>query len=122
MYNDTVSLGNGLTVQNQMFGVATNISGGLASGIMGCVRPQLSSIDTPSYKSVFAISFAFSSNETGPTFVDSLFTQGVIKEKVASLAFRPFDGKSIEANGEVTFGGTDSTKFEGDIKYAYVPH
>ena len=51
---------------------------------------------------------------------DNLFSQGVITDNVVSLFYEPatwtFEPVS---NGQITFGGTDSTQFTGSITYTY---
>ncbi|ORX73510.1 aspartic proteinase from Irpex Lacteus [Basidiobolus meristosporus CBS 931.73] len=54
---------------------------------------------------------------TVPTVVDNLFSQGTIPSNVFSLSFEPSTSLT-STNGEITFGGTDSTKYTGSIAYA----
>jgi cathepsin E len=51
-----------------------------------------------------------------PTVTDNLFTQGSIAERLVSISFEPTTTEEI-TNGELTFGGTDSTRFTGDITF-----
>ncbi|KAJ3825756.1 aspartic peptidase domain-containing protein [Lentinula raphanica] len=53
---------------------------------------------------------------TVPTVTDNLFNQGTISEKVVAISFEPTTSEEV-TNGELTFGGTDSSKFTGDITY-----
>lgn len=56
---------------------------------------------------------------TVPTFLDNLRSQGAISTEVLGVYFKPESGSdSDDANGELTFGGTDSTKYSGSITYA----
>lgn len=50
---------------------------------------------------------------------DNLFAQGVITDNLVSVSFEPTQSLSI-TNGELTFGGTDSSKFIGSISFAWV--
>ena len=50
---------------------------------------------------------------------DNLFSQGIIDTEVLAVSFEPATSDS-DANGELTFGGTDSAKYTGDIAYVYV--
>ena len=50
---------------------------------------------------------------------DNLLSQGTIDTEVLAVSFEPATSDS-DANGELTFGGTDSSKFTGDIAYVYV--
>ena len=51
---------------------------------------------------------------------DNLFAQGVITQDLVSVSFEPTNVPEI-VNGELTFGGTDSSKFSGSINFVYVP-
>jgi cathepsin E len=53
-----------------------------------------------------------------PTVTDNLVQQGTIKQNVVAVYFEPSNSTSdINLNGELTFGGTDPTKYIGDITY-----
>ena len=52
-----------------------------------------------------------------PTVTDNLFSQGVITANEIGISFEPTT-TSVANNGELTFGGTDSTKFTGSITFA----
>ncbi|KAI9439326.1 aspartic peptidase A1 [Lactarius indigo] len=47
---------------------------------------------------------------------DSLFSQGIIPADLVSVSFEPTTNASV-TNGELTFGGTDATKFTGTITF-----
>lgn len=47
---------------------------------------------------------------------DNLFSQGTISENLVAVSFAPTTTDESE-NGEVTFGGTDSSKFTGSISF-----
>ncbi len=49
----------------------------------------------------------------------NLFSQGVISQDLVAISFQPTDTPTV-VNGEVTFGGTDTTKLTGTITFAYV--
>ena len=49
-----------------------------------------------------------------PTVTDNLFSQQSIPSDIVSVSFEPTTTTSVK-NGELTFGGTDSTKFTGSI-------
>ncbi|KAI8989237.1 acid protease [Trametes punicea] len=53
-----------------------------------------------------------------PTVLDTALSEGKIDTEVIGISFEPTTQTSV-TNGELTFGGTDSSKFTGDI--AYVP-
>lgn len=50
---------------------------------------------------------------------DNLFSQGLITQNLVSVSFEPTQQED-NVNGELTFGGTDSSKFTGSINFAYV--
>ena len=57
---------------------------------------------------------------TIPTITDSLFAQGTIKQNVVAVALEPTtrtSGSDVSVTGELIFGGTDATKYIGDINY-----
>ncbi|KZV74839.1 aspartic peptidase A1 [Peniophora sp. CONT] len=100
---DTVSLGEGLTVPKQSIGAAI-ISEGFSpdDGIIGIGPVDLTEGTTDA--------------DTVPTITDNLFTQGTISTEVIGISFQPATSDSA-TNGELTFGGTDSSKFTGDITF-----
>jgi len=53
---------------------------------------------------------------TIPTVTQNLYFQKVISEMIVSISFEPTNSEEV-ANGELTFGGTDSTKYTGNIAY-----
>lgn len=50
--------------------------------------------------------------------MNTLSTEGVVPNSMLSISFAPTTSASGR-NGEMTFGGTDSSKFTGSIHYAY---
>jgi cathepsin E len=51
-----------------------------------------------------------------PTVTDNLFSQGKIEHNLVAVSFEPSESEG-SVNGELSFGGTDSTKYIGDITY-----
>ena len=51
--------------------------------------------------------------------VDNLFQQAVIAQDLVAISFEPTTSVKT-VNGELTFGGTDPTKFIGSIDFVYV--
>jgi hypothetical protein len=50
--------------------------------------------------------------------LDNLRSQGTISTEVLGVYFAPIPGSgSTAANGELTLGGTDSSKYSGSITY-----
>ncbi|KAF7981762.1 hypothetical protein HWV62_31825 [Athelia sp. TMB] len=105
-YTDSVSFA-GLTVAKQSIGVASSSTGfDGVDGILG-VGPVDLTEDTVSGAS------------TVPTFLDNLYSQGSISTEVLGVSFAPESGSDDDdANGELTLGGTDASKYTGSITYA----
>ena len=54
-----------------------------------------------------------------PTVTDNAFAQGLIDAHEVGISFAPTT--SLETtNGELTFGGIDSSKFTGTLNFVYV--
>ncbi|OBZ79197.1 Polyporopepsin [Grifola frondosa] len=106
-FTDTVTLGGGLTVTGQSIGVASRSTGfSGVDGIIG-IGPVDLTVGTLSPDTTSTI----------PTITDNLFGQGVITSDLVAVSFEPTQSLS-STNGELTFGGTDSTKFTGSISFA----
>jgi len=104
-YTDTVSFA-GLTVTSQSIGVASTSSG--FDGVDGIVG----------FGPVDLTEGTVSGTSTVPTFLDNLYKQGSISTEVLGVYFAPVPGSgSSAANGELTLGGTDSSKYTGSITY-----
>ncbi len=104
-YVDKVSFG-GLTVKSQSIGSATSSSGfNGVDGIFGLGPVDLTQNTV-------------SNANTVPTFLDNLYSQGSIPSEVLGVYFSPEAGADTnDNNGELTLGGTDSTKYSGAISY-----
>jgi len=104
-YTDAVTFA-GLTVSSQSIGVASTSSGfSGVDGIFG-VGP------------VGLTQGTVSGTSTVPTFLDNLFKQGQISTEVLGVSFKPESGSDQDdVNGELTLGGTDSSKYSGSITY-----
>ncbi|KAJ7143506.1 acid protease [Mycena crocata] len=104
-YTDQVTLGPGLVIKNQSIGVSSNATGfNDVDGILGIGPVDLTTGTVGSTTSV-------------PTVTDNLFTQGTIPIESIGISYVPTTSASSAANGELTFGGTDSSKFTGEISY-----
>ncbi|CAK5284004.1 unnamed protein product [Mycena citricolor] len=103
-YTDEVTLGPGLVIQNQSIGVASTASGfNGVDGILGIGPVDLTSTTVSGATSV-------------PTVTDNLFAQGTIPAESISISYVPTTAAGV-ANGELTFGGMDATKFTGQITW-----
>ncbi|RDW58364.1 acid protease-2 [Coleophoma crateriformis] len=104
-YTDTVSFG-GLTVTSQSIGAASSASG--FSGVDGIIG----------FGPVGLTEGTVSNANTVPTFMDNLYSQGSISTEVLGVSFSPESGSDTDdSNGELTLGGTDSSKYSGSITY-----
>ncbi|KAF8637090.1 hypothetical protein AX17_002995 [Amanita inopinata Kibby_2008] len=104
-YLDTVTIASGLVITNQSIGVASK-SHGLDGhdGILG-IGPVDLTRGTLS-----------GTNDTIPTVTDNAFTEGLIATEEIGISFEPATAAEV-MNGELTWGGVDSTKFNGSITY-----
>ncbi|PPR05338.1 LOW QUALITY PROTEIN: hypothetical protein CVT26_011601 [Gymnopilus dilepis] len=116
---DQVSIAPGLTISKQSIGVADESEGfeGV-DGIIGSSSHQRNSLNAFSIGPVdltegTLIPSIFS---TIPTVTDNLFSQGTIPAHEIGISFQPsITGNDL--NGEITWGGTDATKFIGSITF-----
>ncbi|OZJ01397.1 hypothetical protein BZG36_05764 [Bifiguratus adelaidae] len=104
-YIDTVTLGS-LTLTGQSIGSASSATG--FSGVDGIVGFGPDDLTTGTV----------SNTGTVPTIVDTAYSEGLISSKIIGVSFAPINGSStIVSNGEITFGGVDSSKYTGSITY-----
>ncbi|KIJ40040.1 hypothetical protein M422DRAFT_174318, partial [Sphaerobolus stellatus SS14] len=103
---DRVTLSSALVINNQSIGVASRSTGFTGvDGILG-IGPVDLTEDTLSP----------ATNTLIPTVTDNLFAHGTITSNLVAVSFSPTN--SLEnTNGELTFGGTDSSKFTGAITF-----
>ncbi|THH06185.1 hypothetical protein EW145_g4262 [Phellinidium pouzarii] len=103
-YTDTVTLSSDLVITNQSIGVASSTQGfDGEDGILGIGPVDLTD------------GTVFNTN-TVPTVTDNLLSQGTIDSEVIGIYYAPATSDST-TNGELTFGGTDASKFTGSISY-----
>ncbi|GLB35829.1 putative peptidase A1 [Lyophyllum shimeji] len=104
---DTVTLAPGLVIPNQSIGVATTSSGFQGTdGILGIGPVDLT-----------RGTLSPATNTLIPTVTDNAFSQGTISANEIGISFNPTTSTEI-MNGELTWGGTDSSKFTGAISFA----
>ncbi|KDR85732.1 hypothetical protein GALMADRAFT_53199 [Galerina marginata CBS 339.88] len=108
-FTDQVSLGSGLTISKQSIGVASTSQGFQGvDGILG-IGPVDLTLGTLSP----------GTNTLIPTVTDNLFSSGAISAHSLGISFEPsITGDDL--NGELTWGGTDSTKFTGTVAFTAV--
>ncbi|KAJ7131383.1 aspartic protease [Mycena epipterygia] len=94
-FTDQVTIAPGLVIPLQSIGVATR-SIGPVDLTQGTLSPATMS--------------------TIPTVTDNAFSRGTIPLNLIAISFEPTTVDEIE-NGEITWGGTDSSKFTGAISF-----
>ncbi|KIJ22022.1 hypothetical protein PAXINDRAFT_105760 [Paxillus involutus ATCC 200175] len=105
-YLDTVTLGSGLTIPQQSIGVATTSTGfSGVDGILGIGPLDLTEGALTNEPSA-----------TIPTVTGNLYTQGTIAQAVVGVFFAPTTTET-STNGELTFGGVDTSKYTGTLTY-----
>ncbi|PPQ63824.1 hypothetical protein CVT24_009774 [Panaeolus cyanescens] len=105
-FTDTVTLASGLVIPGQSIGVASTSTGFAGvDGILG-IGPVDLTVDTLSPATSSSI----------PTVTDNLFKNGAISANEIGISFVPTTSADA-VNGELTWGGTDSTKFTGSITF-----
>jgi len=107
-FTDQVTLSSSLVISKQSIGVASESSGfeGV-DGILG-IGPLDLTLGTLENE-----------NSEIPTVTGNLFSQGIISENLVAVSFEPTTSDD-ETNGELTFGGTDSSKFTGSISFTSI--
>jgi len=105
-FTDTVTIAPGLVIPGQSIGVAaTSVGFEGEDGILG-IGPTDLTLGTLSPATGSLI----------PTVTDNLARLGIISANQIGISFEPTT--SIESlNGEITWGGTDSSKFTGTIAF-----
>ncbi|KAI0672030.1 family A1 protease [Trametes maxima] len=102
---DSVTLGSGVTIENQPIGVAL-LSEGFSDvdGILG-----LGPVD-------LTCGTLLLGSDCLPTVTDNAFNQGLIPQHLVGFSFEPSSSLN-NANGELTFGGVDPSKFTGPLNF-----
>ncbi|TQV93077.1 hypothetical protein V2A60_003611 [Cordyceps javanica] len=91
-FNDTVTIGDSITIKQQQLGLARQ--SGTATGLMG-----------------LGMSVGVAARKEYPTIVDNLVSQGHIE----TAAFSLYLDSITESHGSFLFGGIDSKKYFGDL-------
>lgn len=108
-FTDQVTIASGLVISSQSIGVATSSEGfDGVDGILG-IGPVDLTLDTLSPATTSTI----------PTVTDNLFNEGTITSNLIGISFEPTTQVEV-LNGEITWGGTDSSKLTGAISFAPV--
>ncbi|TFK88713.1 acid protease [Polyporus arcularius HHB13444] len=103
-YTDTVTLSSELVIQKQSIGVASTAQGfDGVDGILGIGPVDLTQGTVSGTPSV-------------PTVTDNLFAQGAIDNDSIGIFYQPSTEQGA-LNGELTFGGVDSSKTTGDVTF-----
>ncbi|KAI0634432.1 family A1 protease [Trametes polyzona] len=104
-YTDSVTLG-GTTIKHQGIGSAilstgfNGVDGILGIGPVGLTKGTLFPAST----------------QTIPTVTDNAYSQGFIHARKVGISFEPTTALN-NANGEITFGGVDATKFIAPLNF-----
>jgi len=104
-FTDDITLAPGFVIKNQQIGVAKESSGfeGV-DGILGIGPEDLTCGTILSHPSTCI-----------PTVTQNAFNQGLINAPVVGISFEPTT-QTTSVNGELSFGGTDASKFNGTIQ------
>ncbi|KAH0591103.1 Polyporopepsin [Termitomyces sp. J132] len=106
-YTDQVTIASGLVIPSQSIGVASRATGfDGVDGILG-IGPVDLTQGTLSPASSSLI----------PTVTDNAFSEGLISANQIGISFEPTDSEEV-LNGEISWGGIDTSKFTGTITYA----
>jgi len=109
-YTDTITLGSGLVITEQLICVASTSAG------FGSVE----SVDGILVLGPVVLTQGTLLNEpttTIPTVTQNLYNQRIIAQEVFSISFEPTSQSPPVTSGELTFGGTDFTKYTDSIAY-----
>jgi len=105
-FTDTVTLAPGLVIPAQSIGVASTSSGFEGTdGILGIGPVDLTQGTLSPATSTLI-----------PTVTDNAFSRGIITAHEIGISFVP-SASDESLNGELTWGGTDSSKFTGSIGF-----
>jgi len=108
-YTDTVTLAPGLVIQKQSIGVASKSSGFSGTdGILGIGPVDLTQG-----------TLSPATSQEIPTVTDNAYSQGLISADSIGISFEPTTSEEI-LNGELSWGGVDSSKYTGSISYTPV--
>ncbi|KAJ7267095.1 aspartic peptidase A1, partial [Mycena rebaudengoi] len=102
---DQVSVPDGWVIPDQSIGVATR-----ADGFNGALAQLVSVREVPRG------TLSPATTTLIPTVTDNLFRQGTITSNLIGISFQPTTQVKV-VNGEISWGGTDPTKFTGTVRY-----
>ncbi|KAG2362629.1 aspartic peptidase A1 [Suillus spraguei] len=102
---DDIYFTENIVVREMEFGVTFTPWGNDADGVLG-IGPASSGRGA----------LRDSPEKTLPTIIDLMRQQGTIRRSVVGILFRPVTARTVN-RGELTFGGTNPTKYYGNIKY-----
>ena len=122
---DTVTLGN-LVITKQGVGSATLAIGFEdVDGILGSVGSlvlMIFPLDSSFPRSIGPGDLTIGTTSGGeqiPTVTENAFSQGLIPQNLIGISFEPTTSPN-QVNGELTFGGIDSSKFTGTLDFVCV--
>ncbi|KAF8432236.1 acid protease [Boletus edulis BED1] len=107
-YLDQVTLAPNLVIVNQSIGDALSSAGfNFTDGILGLGPPDLT------------LGTLSPDNVTIPTVMNNLVSQGLVENQVLGIYFAPPKNNN-DTNGALTYGGTDSSLYEGNLTWVPV--
>jgi len=107
-YTDNVTLAPGLVLTKQGVGVASTSTGFTGvDGILGVGPEDLTSGTVTGVSEV-------------PTVVQTAYSEGLIPAEILGVYFAPTTSGSDVTNGELTFGGIDTSKTTSSVGYVTV--
>lgn len=109
---DTISIG-GASVINQQFGLASNSSSILELNTSSSDPNHMNGILGLGYSALQ--SSVMQGNGEYVPLISNMYNQGVIDSPIFSVYLN--STSQYGWSGEITFGGTDSSKYQGDINY-----
>ncbi|KAG2067419.1 acid protease [Suillus decipiens] len=101
IWEDDIFFTEDIVVREMRFGVASNMGGVNADGVLG-IGPTLTGLgalqDDP--------------EQTIPTVIDCLLEQGAIRRPVVGIFFQPITANAAVNHGELTIGGTNPKMYD----------
>ncbi|KZS88601.1 acid protease, partial [Sistotremastrum niveocremeum HHB9708] len=105
---DTVTLAPTLVIKNQAIGIASSAQGfSGVDGILGLGPADLTEGTVSGLPATTNVA----------TVMDNLLAQKLIPTEVLGVSFEPTNSTVPVTNGELTYGGTDSSRFTGSLVF-----
>ncbi|KAG6813213.1 hypothetical protein H0H92_013100 [Tricholoma furcatifolium] len=110
-YLDQVTITSGLVIANQSIGVASKVD--ILTTLLSTKQSDL-----PQSSGFSGVDDTLSPATTTliPTVTDNAYSQGIITAHELAISFEPTTSDD-DVNGEISWGGVDSSKYTGSITY-----